>query len=349
MEAGTNYIITQYNNRNDNLGDQFIYLRLVESLKAYGKVLTASEPPDFATDVRKEGGKWRSRLDRSVCRLKGGKIYQFAPPGAKLSTVRSPVVQIQSSGLRAIAAQFLAGQSIQLGCSIIPESDFSALGELDWIGVRDQASLEALQRAGISQSHYFPDLSFLSPLYLPSKKKQFLVGLSFRRSFPELRSEESTVSGIKSVLEKDLASLAKSINAKPCFFHQVEEDASFAFDLCNEFQASLNDNRLNLCSYREFYSQCRVVISNRLHCLLVGASCGALPIALTTSSHTKLVSLFRTVGLEDLIVDYRDLSQSTKVFKNIGSKIDVLTQKVRSVFSDQKGIALQLLCDIMKN
>ena len=62
--------------------------------------------------------------------------------------------------------------------------------------------------------------------------------------------------------------------------------------------ASLRSDRLNLHDYSAFYQSTRFVVSNRLHCLL----CGAVPIALTTRNHKKLVSLFETVGLSELLV-----------------------------------------------
>src|SRR5690606_7270723 len=64
------------------------------------------------------------------------------------------------------------------------------------------------------------------------------------------------------------------------------------------------DGTLTLDEALKLYASAGVVISNRLHVLLVAILAGSIPVALTDlETHAKITDLFRDNGLDEYLVD----------------------------------------------
>jgi polysaccharide pyruvyl transferase WcaK-like protein len=224
---------------------------------------------------------------------------------------------------------------------VIPEADHSWCQSVEWVGVRDDESLQALRDAGCGNANYFPDLAFLleaQPIDAPRRA----IAMSFRNTIPE----DHHSADYEQHLTTAVAALVSSLNAVDrsdvVGFHQVEADASFVEELCQRHGLQRARERLTLSSYARFFAGARIVVSNRLHCLLLGARCGAIPVALTIGRHSKVVSLFRTVGWESLVLDVTD-GRSVERFAAIRRDSESLRTLVNTTFERQRALAGEML------
>ncbi len=334
---------TEYNNRSDNLGDQIIFQALVRSLERHGRMLMTGEIPAFVEGVRPEGGYWHSWIVRLWTRARGGSIFQVLSPGAALWYAPSQSASPALPRAKRRLPPWLAGRIITLGRSVIPEADHSWCRDVDWIGVRDEDSLRAIRDAGFSRATYFPDLAFLiEPVGAGAPSKRSGICLSFRRSIPEDHHSDEYERGLRTSIAALVASLTPSERSQATGFHQVEGDADFVARLCEEGGLRQLVPMLTLSSHRGFFEAADMVVSNRLHCLLLGACHGALPVALTTPRHSKLVALFRTVGWQSLIVDAEDKA-SVEQFHAIRQDAPRLREMVRTTFAEQHRLGNDIL------
>lgn len=92
------------------------------------------------------------------------------------------------------------------------------------------------------------------------------------------------------------------------FVVQVQRDLDVMQDLLKQAEDLGHLKCRLLVSYddiekcREAYKDCKTIISNRLHALMLGMSSGAVPIALVDRKHdVKIIGLFESIGLKDQI------------------------------------------------
>ena len=244
--------------------------------------------------------------------------------------------------MKSALAEWLSGRAISIGRSVIPDADHSRCERFDWLGVRDDASLRSLHAAGLNHAFYFPDLSFLAPPIVEPGVARTAVGMSFRRSIPELQFSNNYEALLRSHLARYLGSGCARL-PHIYAFHQVDEDAELADALGAKYGLARCVQRLTLATYESFYKTCSIVVSNRLHCLLLGAYCGAIPIAMTTSTHTKLASLFETVGWRSLLVCMDREERLAEAIARIQDNPSQYRIIVSSTFEQQRSLGTSIL------
>lgn len=281
----------QFNGRNDNLGDVLIFRALVASLREKADVY------EFAMLSR------RKRLMLMALRWLARKpILLFGHLGARISSW-------QGSPLDQRLETALGQRRIYLGLSVIPGTLHPDLDGAAFIGVRDTASLEALRAQGHLQTCLFPDALFM----LPSVKGASQGGrnkllVSFRASVPENHRNPQYAVSLGRIVPELVLQIAKKHDLEPVFYFQVDEDESFNAQLaaaCSSAGATFVSEKLKAEDeqIRQHHLQGAATLSNRLHCLLLGAIHGCVPLALTDHSHAKVTSLFETVGWRALTLD----------------------------------------------
>lgn len=341
--------IVQYNNRNDNLGDQFIFRSLANTLSTFGDVIIQGSSPAFVGNLPEEGGKWHSRFVRGLAAMKGRRIYNVLAPGAALWNMPQATHLTERSGLRAFVARRLSGKTIALGRSVIPTADHGWCRGVDWIGVRDHDSLSALRNHGIDRAHYFPDLAFLDEQNQTREwDSRGGILLSFRPTIPESKHSITYKSQIQQSLQSIVSHFREHGGDNDFrISHQVESDKDFGDEISEFIRSPQIPNCLTLESYQSIYEGVQIVVSNRLHVLLLAARCGALPIALTTRQHTKLVSLFTTVGLEPLLIFAEDSQSVASRFIEIVNRTKALKCMVDEMLVSQRTVAIQILDQVI--
>jgi hypothetical protein len=337
-----NLFLLRFNNRNDNLGDQIIFTALVDALKQHGILLMHGQIPPFVEGVRPAGGKWRSLVARAATKAGGGSVVQVLAPGALLWSHPDPPPTRSSNTLRKRMGRWLAGRTISIGQSVIDGADHSWCKHVDWIGVRDDNSRRALHQAGFTQVSYFPDLSFLLRSHHAPTRGQNRMAFSFRSRIPEDRNSSEYERTIRNAFADIVGSLSSSDRGYAVGFHQVHQDGESVAQLCEEHGLRHVPAMLTLPSHQTFYQAQDVIVSNRLHCLLLGACYGAVPVALTMEGHSKVVSLFRTVGWESLILRADD-DACVDRFHQIRRDADRLRMLVHSTFAHQRRLGEDVL------
>jgi hypothetical protein len=339
-----NLFVLKHNGRDDNLGDQVILLTLAEHLREFGAVHMQGTPPDFLAGQVAGSHEARLVAEALMTRLRGGRRFDFAPPGARLWT--APTQPRAKRSRRETWLRRLTRQKwVALGLSVIPGADHSWCKGLSWIGVRDRASLAALKPVAGDRVEYFPDLALmLTPR--PGTSARAGVGLSFRRSVPELRGADDGDGALPAAVAAMVASLPRDLRSAAIAFHQVEEDTAFADELAQTNGLAIHPARLTLQTWTPFYQELRMVLSNRLHCLLLGACCGALPIAVTAAGHVKLVSLFESLGWADLVVPTDDASQVAARIQAIVARAPFYGTLVADTLAAQRTIGRETLARV---
>jgi hypothetical protein len=337
-----NLFVLRYNGRDDNLGDQFIFQGLIDALSRFGPVFVRGKRPVFMDPLQRSGCDALLALSVAMRWLRGYSVHSVQPPGGRTWT-KSTSANGSDIGLKRQLLDSLLDSRIVIGTSVIPAADHSWGKQFDWIGVRDQESLTALRAHGMQQAEYFPDLAFLATISAANDVGRNRVVFSFRSTLPELVDDSSYGTKLTHSVGKVVNSVGAETRKFTEIFHQVDEDAEFNNRLSKAFCIPRLSQRLTLQSYPSFYNGAKWVISNRLHCLLIGASCGALPIALTSRRHTKLNALFETVGWSSLMLAIEDVDGLVERFYRIQSESPNLTAMVKSTFESQHQLALGIL------
>ncbi|MFN3685262.1 polysaccharide pyruvyl transferase family protein [Salinarimonas sp.] len=174
--------------------------------------------------------------------------------------------------------------------------------------VRDRLSADYLSHLGVVSHGILPDLAFnlevdyarLSTAPAPEFAKT--IAFSFRTGRGFLSKDE--------VRDVVAATISAFPEARFKFVSQVESDAAFMKELAEDCRgrigkaASHEDFSQQLDRYREVYGDCGLLISNRLHALLLGLSVGVQPLAvLRPAGDVKIRGVFESIGLKDRLLD----------------------------------------------
>jgi polysaccharide pyruvyl transferase WcaK-like protein len=241
--------------------------------------------------------------------LRGGAVYNFLPPGGRTWTKAPSPARGARGALGAVkkrCTDVVAGPRVAIGASVIPTADHSWCRDCEWVGVRDHESLAALRAAGLPRVDYFPDLAFLPAPRPTNSPRRGGIRMSFRGAIPETSDAAGYGDGLSGAIAVVMQELESDGRVNVRGFHQVEEDASPSRALSRAHGFAFDERRVGLDSFESFYASADLVISNRLHCLLLGAYCGAVPVALTSRQHGKVNALFETVGWKSLVLHIED-------------------------------------------
>jgi len=166
--------------------------------------------------------------------------------------------------------------------------------------VRDARTQSMLMSAGISTS-LLPDLAFLLPT-VSSTPKDLLV-LSFRQA-----AAVKTESLLDSLTQ--FVRVASDWGLSTLVTWQVEHDAPYCRYLAERLNVRAEGieprERFRFDRMCGIYDRASLVLSNRLHVLLVAASRGALPFPLIHESEVKVRAVFEGMGLEGNILQPSD-------------------------------------------
>jgi|GEM_PF-4637962 len=335
MQTIQRVFLTKFNGRSDNPGDMLIYDCLVGHLQKYGEVHAFDPVPWSRHDIPTLSRCKLVKLGIKALFSKAGprpiRLVITYPPGAVVGTwtisQTGTFVQSLKQLIKSILWKLASRENILLGVSCYDAAHLRSCG-FSIIGLRDNESIQAFSDAPGSKVVYCPDLS-LSVRQDCSTEFRDKTLISFREEFPENGMPDSYSQNLLDQIGRVFRLVDNRTPGKVSFFYQVPEDEPFNKKLLGLTGDSVIAWKApptydDLLSY---YQDAGVVISNRLHILLVAALSGALPIALTSSSHMKIVSLFRRLKWDDLLLD----SSSPKIasdLENILSRKDSLLEQV---------------------
>ena len=296
-----------------NIGDLLITKYQIEEFAKYGEVYVDSQGmPSYFTSVlyntknpnikdfeKEYGMHYRSKDIFKVLRLINREGFTFftGSPGPRVP-LRMPLSSIAKQVVGKLIPSLILKRVIKrisLGVDVNYDS-FLSLNDwyfrwYDFIGVRSKSNLERCKKR-LSNVGYVPDMAFLYPQYenIQFDKGRGKVAISFRKI--------KEYDNLKKVLKDVSLSLAKK-SVKVDIVYQVEEDKDFCKKIYNDIKGENVKYREELVDFNnlDIYSNYDMVISNRLHVLLMGVMNGAIPYAVISRSNNenKIVDIYSTV------------------------------------------------------
>jgi len=316
----------------DNVGDALINRELISSVSDYGAVYVdiSRSPQEFVDTVgvlsgyniniiNGRFGTLRLYLKIFCEKMFGNDVFYFLNPGGLggVKSLRKNLISLFYN-LLLMSVRLIGGKVCLIGVSYKQMSmlDLFFLKIrallLSWHYVRDSNSYSYLQRNKIKVSGILPDLSFF--LYkkkldqFPAKNPDVL-SLSFRFDADE---------GVSYDLLRDClaAYLINCSFSEIRFVSQVKRDSVLMSALCDELSGILSvkcsffdvSSSINDCF--RVYSGCDLLLSNRLHALLMAGYVGVKPIAVVSvGKNSKISAMFADLNMSKFVIDLERLAE----------------------------------------
>lgn len=328
--------------QSSNVGDLLINKMLIDELCKYGNVyIDCYNIPNIFKQYILENERAIDIYETNGFSLKKGniiKFYQFAQktnitfftqspgPLGKLSKAYSLYFKLISKILKLLKIKYyLIGNC----CSKSKAAhEKISINNADNYLVRSNSSVQYLLSLGIKNVQYIPDLAFLYRENAQISDNQKVVTMSFR----EVNIDYSLfIKWLKQVLF-----LLRNSGFHVEFIYQVHKDKEFATklksDLCKESNISFIDeiiwfNKIN------YYSGKAIVISNRLHSLLLGALHNAVPLALCDENIelAKITDVYNTSFKnlsDDFLISINSTNKIEKILNNLTYYTEHLSKAV---------------------
>ncbi|WP_237884453.1 polysaccharide pyruvyl transferase family protein [Pseudomonas sp. PGPR40] len=321
----------------ENTGDLLINKVALDLVRKYGEIIVNDNdtPRWFVDEITGGNDTLASSSNSSLFASiffeairRRSETYLLLPPGdISRKGMKSSIGTIVKSS-KLFILRLVGCKIIRLGFSIGPFDKANAISEsiqsfaYRVYGVRDSHSLKFGKDIRINNLIFFPDFSWY---YKPDTDRlgtfehENHIVLSFRSNANGIKHDSSYLEKIKEILSRFLAENPSSSKVTICY--QVAYDREGCRDLYDELrkknhhlQFEFIDKKLSLSECNEIYSKSSLVISNRLHVLMLAAINGAKIIALTKLGHNKkIANLFADNRIDACIVNsLEDTDQCTK-------------------------------------
>ncbi|MCZ8158505.1 MAG: polysaccharide pyruvyl transferase family protein [Rhizobiaceae bacterium] len=247
-------------------------------------------------------------LHAFLSRLNYDSTYIFFAPGGKKSELSLPKYTANLILNYAIAALSLFG----IRCVLFGVS-YENLGKrhqkilkqravmLAAHVVRDNITADYLRQCGVNYTAVASDLAFLIPPVSKTRSEAGFVCFSFRIDNSKY-DKQRFVELVRQIAVFD--------QRRILFLCQVVRDRDFMSDLYRSFEERMPGRCLYLDiseraqDYRNVFDGCDVMFSNRLHALLLSASRGVKPVAITTEGHDmKIRGIYEYLGMNEFLFD----------------------------------------------
>lgn len=272
-----------------NAGDLLINRMLVEELSLYGKVYVDCYncPNDFRTillgdscniiDVYKEYGISLKRLNLiSFAKLiKQNKIVLYTQSPGPLDKPGKITVRFSLSLIRRLLS-LLRIPFVRIGCccskALSKRINVAENNNVQYY-VRSYKGVDYLKQYRSDGIFYIPDLAFLYKYKATITSKKKIAIISFREISDNF---ELFIQWLKECI-----SILSSNNYEIVLYYQVKKDRDFMLKIADQLDPDNVVLKKEIVWYDDFdfYSDKTIVISNRLHCLLMGAIFNAIPYA----------------------------------------------------------------------
>lgn len=209
--------------------------------------------------------------------------------------------------------------------------------------LRAKNTVEYMKSLGYNNVNYIPDLAYLLPTENLTDKKKIAV-INFR----EIKTDLSTfMSWIKEVVGLLI------LNGYTVeLYYQVQKDKIFMqaiYDNLSEYNVIFRDNILWFNNI-DYYADKELVISNRLHSVLVGASYGVIPIAYIDTD--ALIAKIKDIFLSSFYgkhSDYITTNRSLDVIKKALKNKEKYQMQVSYIFRKNKLLCQNIIKSIIEN
>lgn len=259
--------------------------------------------------------------------FKKTEIYILENPGHHISKLIKPGKSHYKDFFKKYVQSMLGCNILKIGVTLGPYSDsmsifYSRISKLyHSILIRDFKTLELTNQFNFSNVSYIPDLAwaynhdkFVRTPTVEIPKDKYIV-LSFRDAIEGTARNRDYYDQIQNSIEKILKT---NLDYTFVFSFQVMYDREVCKDFVALFEAKYNvvfiDSCLSISDAMHLYSNSEMVISNRLHVLLLAIKSKTLPVAITNvSQHNKLVSMFYDENVNECVIDVESLDLTNQL------------------------------------
>lgn len=318
--------ITQHS----NAGDALINRELIKLMRHEGHIHTfiGKSPKKFIeqielrdTEILKINTSIFIFVFMMVDLIRGNEVFLVQTPG-DISAKKNNIKDFIKTFIILIIS-ILGIKVIQVGISL---GEFSEKQKINYrirskfmhaIGLRDLISLDKAHEMKLKNFIYFPDLAFgINPI-LKNNNKIKKIGLSFRNDNLNLEKQNLLIQYLKNEFCQ-----SGNDNLKVSIIVQVERDLIFAKRIATEVHCSDIDilEKYDLDELGGLYSHLDLVISNRLHVILLAALNGALSIPyIDNETNKKIIGLFENLGLQSNLEDQKKQIKVSNYIDNYSS------------------------------
>jgi Polysaccharide pyruvyl transferase len=292
-----------------NLGDVLLHHALRATLQTLGILVLPRDRGLFSDrlygHIALIMSGLRRRLGRDICAT----LVLPSGQGIGKTALAAPLVIARLGYLAFLRASGVRIVSIGRGCSL--QSRVTQLQEhglcrlLDFYSLRDRASIEAANAVGVCEVGWFPDLSWLEspcqPIQPPANRSSLV--LCFREPQDHfVRDINQVLMSVEAVLRE---AMELGLNEFVLVAHSVKDErmtAAIEERFRQFYPLQREPGILSLAAIPRVYGKAALVVSNRLHSLLLGLQWGAQVLALTTGTETKIRGHLRDIGLDDQVL-----------------------------------------------
>ncbi len=314
-------ISTQY----ENLGDALINRELIDLASKHSRLhVDLSRCPDWFVEMLNLPADTTFSRNRLAllphmlkARLQGHVPYYFFIPGGNFGEYTLPRYIKNLVGLSYTVAAWLTGTRIcQLGVSYERSGPRFMSGLrmraklMHALYVRDEQSSQLLKSYNVPHKGVLPDLAFnLFAKNAPAKDTIGTVCFSFRtdQSAEQPSLVQQTVDCVVQALPKKTryvlsVQVERDLKSMKVIQKHLKEHHGITAEIFHEAR--------DITKIQNFYKTVDVVVSNRLHVLLLGSSaCGRL-VACVDDKNQKVTGLFKTLGRGDLVVPMEGVTEA---------------------------------------
>lgn len=363
--------VTQY----DNTGDLLINKSLVALLRKHGQIIIDdnNKPESFVAQLLAENDQRLSAITNQSLfsfiehklRTSPGDMYYlvFVPGDLSVKGFKKALSRIRFFNSRLRKLKHMGCRILRLGISLntfdvpnmIAESLYSSAYYI--YGIRDRQSMDKAARFRFSNVHYFPDLAWAyhpKSIERVSAVRRRYILISFRANQSGTTHNGDFFLSIKNHL---FAVLSQSSfdNYKIVVSYQVQYDREASQELVdlfsNHFEVEFIDKLLSLDEASELYMGADLVISNRLHVLLLGTICKTLSIPfINPLDNKKIAGIYKDNAIYDVVLDYRDnVTEVKNKLIDIIERRDIILNLLEDKYKDNARIIENLIKDIVDN
>ena len=212
--------------------------------------------------------------------------------------------------------------------------------KFELLGIRSKQNLHTLEKY-LNNVAYVPDMAFLYPQYKSSffESIRNRIALSFRKvdNYDELVKAVQTIGMIANEHDLDVDIL-----------YQVEEDEHFCRQLHDDIKRHnmhFIENPIDFYSL-DTYQKYDIVLSNRLHVLLMAAMNGAIPFGLISHNtrENKIKNIFNCVFNRQLVSYIEDFDEKTLMY--LYNTQDSVKKEIHNCIEEQRGICKNAFSDL---
>lgn len=318
-----------------NIGDSLIRRRAIEWARSYGPlvILMSGKPSrdwDRSLEIQSQDEVVRSRLGwlGRVCGAPAQPTLVIEP--GEFNTDRPFLRSLAYVALAALTVKMKGGHVVQLPRS---QSQHSMVGNLLYRMTITRGLVywrEPLTARRFGRGQVVPDIGFDSAPQCGSAPRELLV--------VSLRGDRTPPSHDWTLAVRQFAAEAE---LRVVILTQVEADNLRSAELAGSLGARLDlwDPAVSSIDrerqVRETYSRAAMVLSDRLHALVIGAVMGAVPIEIVPEPNGKARKHFRAIGLDHVTHDSSALTrdQMVGILRGALNQEAMVTARVRQAAS----------------